>query len=95
MKKAKFFDLNGARQFIVDVIEHYTPLNAPPWFINYLDTDLYVRLGESWSTITLDEIAVLYRLSDDDGWKEVEYAVNDVYKLYDRLGRSTDGMVSY
>jgi hypothetical protein len=93
--KANFFDLEGARQFIVSAIEHYASLNVPPWFIDYLDLDLYVRLGERWATITLDELSVLYRLSDENGWKEVRYAVNDVYKLYDRLGRSTDGLVSY
>jgi len=95
MDKAKFFDLDGARKFIVDAIEHYTPLNVPPWFINYLDLDLYVRLGENWAAITLDELSVLYRLSDGDEWKPVEYAVNDVYKLFDRQGRSTGGMTSY
>jgi hypothetical protein len=95
MNKAKFFDIDGAREFIVDAIEHYASLNTPPWLIDYLDIDLYVRLAENWTTITLDEISVLYRLSDGDGWKPVEYAVNDVYKLFDRLGRSTDGMVSY
>ncbi len=39
MDKAKFFDLNGARKFIIDAIEHYTPLNVPEWFINYLDEE--------------------------------------------------------
>ncbi len=92
MDKAKFFDINGARTFIEVAMQHYT--SVPPWFIAWLD-DLYIRLGESWSAITLDEMAVLYRLSDDDGWKPMHYAVNDVYKLFDRLGRDTAGMVSY
>jgi hypothetical protein len=94
MEKAKFFDINGARAFIEVAMQHYESL-MPPWFIDWLN-DLYARLHEDWRKITLDELSVLYRLSDGDEWKSEHYAANDVYRLFDRLGRSTDDiMVSY
>src|SRR5450755_3405602 len=81
-----FLDIQAARAFIVAAIEHYVK-TAPAWFIDYLDTDLYVRLGESWSTITLDELMTLQGLHCDGNWKPEPFAVNNVYKMFDRLGR--------
>jgi hypothetical protein len=89
-----FLDIEAARAFIAEAIEHYIK-TAPAWFIDWLDTDLYVRLGESWATITLDEMMTLQGLYVDGDWKPEPFAVNNVYKLFDRIGRDTSGIIGY
>ncbi len=53
-----FLDINGARTFIEQAMNHYTKRNSPGWFTDWLD-DLYIRLGENWGPITLDELFTL------------------------------------
>jgi len=89
-----FLDIEAARAFIASAIEHYVK-TAPAWFIDYLDMDLYVSLGESPATITLDELMTLQGLYCDGDWKPEPFAVNNVYKMFDRLGRDTSGIMGY
>lgn len=89
-----FLDINAARLFIQQAMNHYTERKAPGWFTDWLD-DLYIRLGENPHPITLDEIATLQYLQADGCWMVQPLAVNTVYKLFDRLGRDTTGIIGY
>ena len=92
--RKQFFDLDEARLFTVKAMNHYQEQKAPGWFTDWLD-DLYIRLGEDWRRITLDELAALQGLFDEGGWALQTLAVNTVYKLFERLGRSTVGIAGY
>ena len=87
-----FLSITGARTAIEEAMVHYE--SAPAWFLLWLD-DLYIRLGEAWRPITLDEVATLAALHGEDGWMPESIAVNTVYKMYDRLGRDTAGILGY
>lgn len=87
-----FLSIEKMKLFIEQAIQHYQ--HAPGWFTSWLDT-LYIRLSDDWRTITLDELCELARLHDEDGWKPEPFAVNAVYKLFDRLGRDTTGIIGY
>jgi hypothetical protein len=89
-----FLDINGARNFIVKAMNHYQERQAPGWFTDWLD-DLYIRLGENWAPITLDELFTLSSLNVDGCWLTPHYAMNGVYKMFDRLGRDTTGIVGF
>jgi hypothetical protein len=89
-----FLDMKGARKFIEEAMNHYDKRKAPGWFTDWLD-DLYIRLGENWATITLDELVTLANLNRDGDWQAEPFAVNMVYKMFDRLGRDTTGIVGY
>ena len=81
-----FLDIQAARSFIKQAMSHYQERKAPGWFTDWLD-DLYIRLGENWGIITLDELATLRDLQENDCWMQVSHAVPALYKLFDRLGR--------
>lgn len=87
-----FWDWQACRKFIEQAIKHYK--NAPGWFTDWLE-DLYIRLGEQWGLITLDEIQSLAMLFSDGSWDSENYAVNRIYKMFDRLGRDTTGIAGY
>lgn len=88
-----FIDLVEAQNFIKQAMSHYAQ-KAPGWFTDWLD-DLYIRLGENWREITLDEVASLSRLYEEGDWMPQTLAVNAIYKLLDRLGRDTTGIIGY
>lgn len=93
MEIKPFWDWHACRKFIELAIEHYK--GSPGWFTDWLD-DLYIRLGERTSgAITLDELATLAALFVDGSWEDEEYAVNRIYRMFDRLGRDTTGVTSY
>jgi hypothetical protein len=88
-----FWNWQACRKFIQQAIEHYK--YAPGWFTDWLD-DLYIRLDEQCNSITLDEIQTLGMLSPDgNSWEPENYAVNRIYKMFDRLGRNTTGIAGY
>ena len=88
-----FWNWYACRTFIEEAIKHYS--RAPAWFTDWLD-DLYIRLADNCRAITLDEILTLAQLSSDDGsWEAENLAVNRVYKMFDRLGRDTTGILGY
>lgn len=90
-----FLDLAGARKFIERAMSHYQEQkNAPGWFTDWLD-DLYIRLSEDWAKITLDEMVSLANLYRDNVWMPQSLAVNQIYKLFDRMGRDTSGIMGY
>lgn len=91
---ATFLDIEAARGFIQEAMSHYEERKAPAWFTDWLD-DLYIRLGENWGIITLDEMLTLQTLQEDGHWLMQYYAVNRVYKMFDRLGRDTSGIIGY
>jgi hypothetical protein len=91
---AQFLDIEAARRFIQQAMSHYQERKAPAWFTDWLD-DLYIRLGENWGKITLDEIFTLQGLQDDGCWLSPSYAMNSIYKMLDRLGRDTTGIIGY
>lgn len=64
------------------------------WFIEWLD-DLYIRLGEDWRAITLDELSMLQELREDSCWLSQAYAMNRTYKMFQRIGRPTTGIIGY
>lgn len=69
--------------------------DAPAWFMNWLD-DVCVRLNDSWRSITLDEVCTLQSLYYQNGqWMPEPLACNTIYKLLDRLGRDTTGILGY
>jgi hypothetical protein len=89
-----FIDLEIARKFIQKAMSHYEKQSAPGWFTDWLD-DLYIRLGENINAVPLEELVLLSRLHEEDGWTPQSLAVNTIYKMFDRLGRDTTGMISY
>lgn len=90
-----FLDLAGARKFIETAMNHYQEQkNTPGWFTDWLD-DLYIRLSEDWAKITLDEMVSLANLHRDNDWMPQSLAVNQIYKMFDRLGRDTSGIIGY
>ena len=89
-----FLDISGARSFIEQAMSHYQEQKTPGWFTDWLD-DLYIRLGENWGPITLDELHTLASLNIDGCWLTQHYSVNGVYKMFDRLGRDTTGIAGY
>ncbi len=90
-----FLDLLKACEFITLAIEEYVAKKAPGWFINWLD-DLYGRVREDGGMgMTLDELLTLQKLWTDEGWMAPPLAVNMVFKLFDRLGRDTSGIIGY
>lgn len=90
----KFLDIEAARKFSQQAFHHYTERKAPGWFTDWLD-DLYIRLSENWGPITLDEMVTLSRLREDNCWMVQPLAVNTVYKMFNRLGRDTTGIIGY
>lgn len=90
----QFVDIEAVQHFIARALAHYQERGTPYWFNCWLDT-LYMRLGENWREITLDEIVTLSTLEENSFWMTPALAVNTIYHLFDRLGRSTEGMVSY
>jgi hypothetical protein len=92
----QFWHYQRCREFIQSAIEQYK--HAPGWFTTWLD-DLYMRLGdERHVSITLDEIETLCMLAPNGEhaeWEPEHYAVNRVYKFFDRTGRDTTGIIGY
>jgi hypothetical protein len=88
----QFLDIDAARLFAECAAKHYE--KAPGWLFNWLD-EMYIRLGENWGPITLDELATLAKLQDGEYWLAEQYTCNTVYKLLDRLGRDTTGIMGY
>jgi len=87
-----FWNWYACRKFIEEAMKHYK--QAPAWFTDWLD-DLYIRLAENGGAITLDEIVTLAQLASDGLWEAENLAVNRVYKMFDRLGRDTTGILGY
>jgi hypothetical protein len=82
----RFLDIEAARNFIKDAMSHYEERHSPTWFIGWLD-DLYIRLGEDYRHVTLDEMATLSFLSEEGLWMTLDHAIPTAIKLFDRLGR--------
>jgi hypothetical protein len=91
---ATFLDIEQARQSIQEAMSHYQTQQAPGWFTDWLD-DLYIRLGEDWRTITLDELSTLQELREEGCWLAQAYAMNRAYKMFGRIGRDTTGIIGY
>lgn len=89
-----FLDIPAAQHFIQVAMSHYQERKAPGWFTDWLD-DLYIRLAEDWGKVTLDELATLTSLNVDGHWLTPTYAMNTAYKMLDRLGRDTTGIIGY
>lgn len=89
-----FLDITAAQCFIQEAMSHYQERKAPAWFTDWLD-DLYMRLADNWAKVTLDELATLASLNVDGHWLTQHYAMNTAYKMLDRLGRDTTGIIGY
>lgn len=92
--KSKFLDIESARKFIEQAMKHYLAEKASGWFTDWLN-DLYIKLGENCQEVTLDEMLNLQSLHCDGQWKPQTFAQNAIYKLFDRLGRDTSGIIGY
>lgn len=88
-----FFDGKKMGKFIEQAVAHYQK-HAPAWFVNYLD-EVYAKLSEGWQSITLDEVVTIANLYRDGQWQSELFAVNNTYKLFDRLKRDTSGIIGY
>lgn len=89
-----FLDIEAARSFIQEAMSHYEEQHASGWFTDWLD-DLYIRLGEDWRTVTLDDLTTLQELREDGCWLAQSYAMNRTYKMFQRIGRDTTGIIGY
>lgn len=89
----QFFDVKRLKKFLELAVAHYQK-HAPAWFINWLD-EIYMKLSDGWQTLTLDEITTIANLYRDEQWQAEAFAVNSAYKLFDRLGRDTSGIIGY
>lgn len=89
----QFIDVNKMRKFIELAVAHYAK-HAPAWFIDWLE-DLYIKIGDGDRSITLDEMMIVARLYSDEQWQSEPFAVNSAYKLFDRMGRDTSGIIGY
>ena len=89
----QFIDVKKMAKFIEQAVAHYQK-TAPAWFIDWLD-EVYRKLSDGWQSITLDEVITIANLFVDGGWKPEPFAVNNVYKLFDRMKRDTGGIIGY
>jgi hypothetical protein len=88
-----FLDISAARRFIQVALLRYD--QAPAWFENWLN-GLYTRLGDNARSVTLDEMLTLSSLEETSGqFMSEPLAMNTVYKMLDRLGRDTSGIIGY
>lgn len=89
----QFIDLEQARRFIEEAVKHYETQGVPSCFLSYLGDDLYVRIWEGRAQV--DELVTLRALKEHGVWEQVNFAVNRIYKLLNRMGRDTSGMAGY
>lgn len=89
----QFIDIKKLSKFIELAVAHYGK-HAPGWFTDWLD-EVYMRLSDGWQSITLDEIITIANPYRDGQWQAEPFAVNNAYKLFDRLGRDTSGIIGY
>ena len=87
-----FFEPKKLLTFLELAVKHYE--KAPAWFVNYLD-ELYMSMNDGWQKITLDEILTVANLYTDNQWEHEWLACNRLYKLFDRIGRDTSGIIGY
>lgn len=57
--------------------------------------DLYQRVQSDMAQVTLAEVNGAGLLYQDASWLQPNYAQNQIYKLLDRLGRSTEGWADF
>ena len=58
--------------------------------------DLYIRIQENTSLVTLKELITINLLSDDfNNWINANYATNIVYKCVESLKQDCTGMLSF
>jgi hypothetical protein len=81
---------------VLDEIEAATAYyeKSAPVVEQYLD-ELYRRLGENCDEVVVSEIVLVGCLREEGTWMHPNTAANRVYKLLDRLGRSTVGMAGF
>jgi len=80
------------RSHLEVAVEHYE--RSAPVVSRWAD-DLYIRLDENGDSIIMSEIAFAYRLHEDEGWMDANYAANQLYHLLHRLGRDTTGLAGF
>ena len=57
--------------------------------------DLYMRINEQPDEVLLSELLQVDRLLENGLWMQPNCAANAVYKLQDRLGKSTVGQAGF
>src|SRR3989442_10095268 len=85
-------NMEAIPRFVEEACKHYE--GGPGWFTNWLE-EMYMNFNQNWSTLTLDEVATLQRLYQDGQWMSQMFAVNMVYKMFDRMGRDTTGIFGF
>jgi len=85
-----FFD--ALRTLLGDASTQYQ--QSAPTVSRWAD-DLYIRLDTNGDLITLSEVAFAVHLHEDGYWLDPNLAANLHYKLLNRLGRSTTGLLGF
>jgi hypothetical protein len=86
-----FLDHAKLMKYLEEAVEHYA-ITAPT-VSRYCD-DLYIRIEESPSSVSLSELKTVSRLLEGD-WMHPNYAANLIYHLMDRQGMDTTGHAGF
>jgi hypothetical protein len=89
----QLFDIEAFERLMTEAVEHYQ--TSAPTVSRYLD-DLYIRVttGEG-EPVLLQEIIACQRIREEGQFMQANYAANFFYKLLDRLGRDTTGLIGF
>lgn len=86
------FDANAFMAFLIDATGHYE--KSAPTVADHLD-DLYRRLSEDCSLVTVLEIIRVAGLFEAGQWEHPNYAANRIYKMRSQLGMDTTGELGF
>ena len=86
------FDAAGFLDFLVDAVGHYE--KCAPTVADHLD-DLYRRLNEDCSLVTVLEVIRVAGLFEAGEWEHPNYAANRIYKMRAQLGMDTTGELGF
>lgn len=89
----QFLDTEAFKRFLAEAVKHYE--KSAPRLSEWLD-GMYIRLGEpEWKTITLEEIQQIQYLYADNCWLNAENAENNIYRMFNRMGKDTTKIVGF
>lgn len=87
-----FIDHDALDRRLTEGCEQYE--KTAPTVYDYLNI-LYMRLREQPHTVVLPEVMYVERLVEEGQWANPHLAANQLVHLFERIGRSTAGMIDH